>query len=108
MASLAGRMKAIDAKIFAAIGETLRVGSERIPGIFNNRYHEIQLPDDTIVGLNITFDCQYSPVIEQLVDGDTVEVLGDRDVSLGIFRFVRRIPPKGDESGKVILELGSV
>jgi hypothetical protein len=107
MPSLAGSMRSIDAKIFARIGEVLLIGSTRVPGIFSNKYHEIQLPSDTIVGLDVSFDCQYTYLIGQLKENDEVKVFADKTL-LGTFRFIRRIPSKGDETGKVILELGSV
>lgn len=82
------------------------IGSVPVKGVFTNRYREIELADTTIVGLQKSFDCQYSETIAGLVEGDDIEILGN-GVSLGTHRFMRRLPPQGDESGKVILELGT-
>lgn len=107
MASLAKRMRNIDEKIFAKIGEAILIGTDPVPGIFSSKYKEHEFADGLVVGLHISFATQYSPEIGNLTEGDEIEVVADGE-PVGVYRFVRRIPMQGDESGKVVLELGSV
>lgn len=102
MASLAGQMPDIDAEIFAAIGETLAIGTNDHKGIFYNQHRVIELRDGSIAALDISFDCQITDAIKSLAENEQVTVEGHG------FRFIRRLPDQGDESGKVTLELGKV
>src|SRR5688572_19821500 len=113
MPSLAALQREIDGSIFSEIGEVLRFGSLEAPGIFRNAYREIEYPTGTVVGLAISFDCTWAAWMATLEpDVDEVSIVGldddEAEVDLGTFRFIRRIPPEGDESGLVILELGTV
>jgi hypothetical protein len=102
-------MRDVDAEIFADIGEIAFIGSERVPGIFTNKHREIAHSDGSFVGVDISFDCQHSSVIEALTPGDPVRIVGLDDEGdeheLGTYRFHRRLQRKGDESGLVILDL---
>lgn len=112
MPSLAALQREVDASIFSEIGEILRFGSLEAPGIFHKSYREIEYPSGYIVGLALSFDCTWADWMLTLVEGDTVSAHGlneaGAEVDLGEFRFIRRVPPYGDESGLVILELGSL
>lgn len=109
MGSLAKGQRALDAEIFEDIGEILRVGDVEIPGIFVKRPREIAISDDgSFVGVELSFDCQVSDAVGSLERGDEVSVIArdeEGDEDLGTYRFVRRLPPQGDESGLVVLEL---
>ena len=102
MTSLAGQMPEIDAEIFDAIGETLSIGTDDHKGMFYNRHREVEFADGSFAALDISFDCQITADILALAEGDEVTVEGDE------YRFVRRIPDRGDESGLVTIELGKV
>lgn len=101
MPSLAGQMPEIDASIFDAIGETLSVGTNETNGMFYDRHREIELRDGSMSALDISFDCQIADWILALDEGDMVTVEGNE------YRFLRRLPDGGDESGLVIIELGT-
>lgn len=107
MASLAKHMQSLDNSIFATLGETMLLpnSSDPIKGIFYNRYHEFTLSDNTVVGFEIAFHCQFVNELLELEENDEIEIFAD-DESLGIFFFRRRVPTHGDESGLTILELG--
>jgi len=107
MPSLADAMKAVDAQIFSAIGETMRVGATDVPGIFQRRYHEVVQRDGTIEGMAISFDCQYSPTVAGLIEGNTVTIKKSTTDPGEFYIFIRRIPDKGDETGRVVVELGT-
>lgn len=83
-------------------GETLVSGTNEIVGAFNKGHREIEMRDGSIAALDISFDCQIADWIAALGEGDPVTVEGTS------YRFVRRIPDGGDETGLVIIELGSV
>lgn len=102
MTSLAGRMAGIDAKLFDKLGETAVIEGEEVKGVFHKGYREIQTRDGIVVGLDLSFDCQYQSFMNNLTTASTLTVEGDT------YRFLRQIPEGGDESGLVILELGSV
>lgn len=109
MASLAGSMPVIDALIFGAIGETAIFGGNEAAGIFSNKYREIEYPNGTIVGLDISFDCQWQAFMGSLAEGDAVTITyPGTDRASESYRFLRRLPATGDESGLTIMELGSV
>lgn len=112
MPSLAVIQREVDASIFEDSGEILRFGSNEAPGILNKSYREIEYPSGFVVGLAISFDCTWADWMATLTEGDEVSAHGlneaGSEVDLGSFRFVRRIPPGGDESGLVILELGTI
>lgn len=99
--SLADRMPEIDAAIFAAIGEVAVIAGQNVPGIFNDRYREIPLPDGSVQGVHRTFDTQMSTVVGGLEENGPVQI-GART-----FRLLQRIPDQGDESGRVTLVLGT-
>lgn len=101
MASLAGRMPEFREVVFGILGETAVIAGNEVKGKFYNRYREIDYQNGTIVGLDISFDCQWRAFMATLNEGDALTVEG------ASYRFLRRIPDAGDESGKVTLELGS-
>lgn len=103
MPSLADAMKGIDAQIYDRIGEKMLVGAVEVPGIFMKRYHEVTLRDGTVEGVAISFDCQYSETVASLEEGDSVTVMPSAET----FVFIRRIPNRGDETGRTIVELGT-
>lgn len=102
MASLAGRMAEYREVIFGILGETLVIGSTERKGKFFKRHREIVLRDGSIAALDISMDCQADAEILALEENDEVTIEGDA------YRFIRRLPDQGDESGKVILELGRI
>jgi hypothetical protein len=105
--SLAGQMPDIDDTIFDEIGETLVSGTNEAKGIFQNKYREVEYPNGTIVGLDISFDCQWQSWMDSLSEGDAVTIeFTDTDKADESYVFRRRLPRTGDESGLVILELG--
>lgn len=95
----AERMSEIDAVIFDVIGDTATIGTSTVKGVFSKQYREIEAGEAGLVGLNLSFDCQYDNV-STLEVGDTVAI---DNVD---YRFIRFIPDGGDETGKVTLELG--
>lgn len=106
---LASDMRDHDAVIFDAIGEVLRAGSTDVPGIFFKGFREISFQEAGVVGLGLSFDCTISDAVRALVENQVIEILhSDTGESLGHFRFLRRLPDAGDESGLVTLELGSL
>jgi len=109
MASLAGRMSEFREVIFGISGEAAVMGSNEVLGKFFKRYREIAYPNGTVVGLDISFDCQWQSFMSALAEGDTITIkYRDTDKEDETYRFLRRIPPEGDQSGKVTLELGTV
>jgi hypothetical protein len=102
MASLAGRMSEFREVIFGILGETLINGSHEHKGRFFNRYREIEFADGSFAALEISFECQKSDDLLALTENEQVTVEGNT------YRFIRRLPDQGDESGKLIIELGTV
>ncbi|MCK9468485.1 MAG: hypothetical protein M0Q49_03615 [Porticoccaceae bacterium] len=100
---MAKLMQQLDAEIFDEIGEELLLGTTRVPGIFRDRYHEVELIEGGIVGFERSFACQITADIAALQPQAVITV-----VDHGRFRFVRRVPETGDETGHVILELGAL
>jgi hypothetical protein len=102
-------MPEIDESIFDEIGETLVSGANEAKGIFQNKYREIEYPNGTIVGLTISFDCQWQNWMAALAEGDsvTIQYTGTEKAD-ETYRFLRRLPVTGDESGLVVMELGTV
>lgn len=102
-----------DAEIFAALGaeglgEVMAIGTDEIPGVFFNRYRELETRDGGFVGLELSFDCQITDPIRNLANGDTVEIRNAQAETGATYRFERRVPDAGDESGLVTVELGRV
>ncbi len=100
-----------DAEVFAALGaeglgEVMAIGSNQIPGVFVNRYRELETRDGGLVGLELSFDCQITDAVRNLADGDEVEIRNAQAETGAAYRFVRRVPDAGDESGLVTVELG--
>lgn len=107
---LAGEMRNHDAVIFGAIGEVLVFGTNQIPGILNDEFRELSFADGGVVGLAISFDCQWHSSLEQLARNDQVQVCDRGDdgtlTVLGEYRFQRIV--NRDESGLTVLELGRI
>lgn len=101
MASLAQAFNEHDALIFEKIGDTLTFGSDSLKGIFYSRYRQIELDDGSVIALDVSFDCQVTghEWVLNLVEDDEVVVAGTT------YRFGRRLPERGDESGLVTLAL---
>lgn len=95
-------MARVDARISDAIGEVAIIGGVSVPGHFTEGYREIELADGSATGVHRTFDCRYTAEVAALGEGDMVEVPDH-----GTFRFLQRIPDRGDQSGWVHLVLGS-
>jgi hypothetical protein len=106
MPSLADQIKDIDASIYDAIGEVMLVGVVSVPGVFHKDYAEKTLADGTVIaGLAIYFHCQLNDTVAALNEGDAVTVqVGSTSTA---YRFLRRYPNDGDETGRVTLELGT-
>lgn len=109
MGSLADFQREVDAEIFAEIGEVLIRGSIETPGIFFSQYREISLGGEEYAALDISFDCQLDDSIAGLAVEDPVQIVGRDDLGnerdLGTYRFMRRLPNAGTESGLVHVEL---
>ena len=96
---LASRMPSIRERIWSLIGDIAAIGTSDVRGKFYRRYREVALPDGTIAGLDLSFDCNISADIMALEENEQIVVYGVT------YRFQRRVPPGGDESGLVTLEL---
>ena len=97
--SLAGKMPEIRSLVFGIIGDVATIGTTEVKGKFFRRYREVALPDGQIAGLDLSFDCNVSATVLALQEDDEVEIDGTA------YRFCRHVPPGGDESGLVVLEL---
>jgi hypothetical protein len=101
MASLAGRMSEFREVIFGILGETAVIADVEHKGRFFNRYRIIELRDGSIAALDISFDCQVTAQVLALTEGDNVTI------DATDYRFIKRLPDRGDESGKCTIELGT-
>lgn len=109
MGSLADLQREIDAEIFEEIGEVMISGSIETRGVFFNRPRSVGNSEGEFVGLELSFDCQLSDHVGELVRGDLVQIVARDDAGLerdlGTYAFQRRVPDAGDESGLVHIEL---
>lgn len=96
---LADEMPDIRTEVFGLIGDVMSIGTSDVTGKFFRRYREVALPNGQIAGLDLSFDCNVSDEVLALVEDDEVEIDGTT------YRFCRHVPPGGDESGLVVLEL---
>jgi len=96
---LANDMPVIRDRVWQLIGDLAIIGTSDVRGKFFRRYREILLQDGSIAGLDLSFDCNVSGDILALVENDEIILQGTT------YRFLRRVPPNGDESGLVTLEL---
>lgn len=105
MAGVRDLMARVDARIYKSkiVRALMLIGTESIEGAFFKDYRDYPLPDGGVAGLAISFECRYSASIGQLERNDLVSI-----DDYGEFRFLRELIPRGDESGKTIIELGSV
>lgn len=106
-------MSAHDAAIFEALGneglgEVLVIDTQEVPGVFYNRYRELETRDGGLVGLELSFDCQITDAIRGLARNDEVTIRNALADSGTAYRFERRVPDAGDESGLVTVELGRI
>lgn len=99
--SLADSMPEIDALIFAHVGDTAEIGTETVAGVFYRRYRQIESPDGSVMGLDLSFDCQVNASVLALTEGDTITIKNEE------YQFTRRLPERGDESGLVTLQLAT-
>jgi hypothetical protein len=103
MAGVRDRMRRVDARIYRCpiVRAVATFGTSEIPGAFFDKPREVPMPGGAVMGVGVSFECQYDDDIAQLANGDpfTVE-------DYGTFRFLRELQPGGDESGKTIIELG--
>jgi len=97
--SIADKMPEIRELVFGTICDRAVVAGFEIKGKFYKRYREVVLPNGSIAGLDLSFDCQVSETILELEEDDEVEVQGTA------YKFRRHLPEGGDESGLVTLEL---
>lgn len=90
------------------------VGSLRIACKFYGRHREVPTADgafvDTSLSLDLQLDAENSVAINALAEGDELQVVAvDDDTleerALGTFKFFRRLPLAGTESGLIVLEL---
>lgn len=110
MPSLADLQRQLDAEIFDAIGELLVLpGGARVGGVFFNRPREVAITEIELLGIDLSFDCQINAGVAALERGQAVSVIGVDETgaerALGSYRFARRVPETGTESGLVTLEL---
>lgn len=96
---LADEMPAIREDVWALIGDMAAIGTSDVRGKFFKRYREVQLPDGNVAGLDLSFDCNVNADILALQENDEIVIQGTT------YRFLRRVPSGGDESGLVTLEL---
>jgi hypothetical protein len=75
--------------------------ADPVRGTFTAKPHEVEFSDGSFISLDIGFRCQITNAIRALAENDEVKILGTR------YRLIRRIPDEGDESGHVILSLGT-
>lgn len=97
-------MARIDRRIFKSqiVRALANFGSTHdIQGAFFQQPREINMPGGAIMGIGISFECQWVEAIEQLALNDAFEVEG-----YGTYRFLRELIPGGDESGLTVIELG--
>jgi len=95
-----------NAAIFAVLGELALIDGVVHQGVFNNRPRQIEFDDGSIMAVDITFDCSYTEQVRRLKEGDPVIVKYESTDEGERYCFRRRIPSEGDETGKVVLELG--
>lgn len=101
-------MAAADAAIYAAIGDVAVIDGQQVPGVFTDRTEDLPVSDGAVIEIRqLSFGCRYSTLIAGLQSEDEVEVIVD-GTSRGMFRMLRRIPAEGDDSGHVVLELGTL
>ena len=101
-------MAQADAAIYAAIGDVAVIAGESVPGVFTDRSEDVQIGEGAVVEIRqLTFGCRYSSLIAGLQAEDPLEIMVD-GTSRGLFRLLRRVPPEGDDSGHVVLELGTL
>lgn len=103
--SAADLMKRMDARIFRsrAGGDVAVINGVDVQGAFFKKARDVSLASGEVIGLAISFDCHYDPVIAELAINDVIEI-----TEQGTFRFLRELVPGGDESGLTILELGTI
>lgn len=99
MPSLAAKMPKVDAFIFDTMGETMFVGTVPVKGIFYKQFQQVDFGNGTIAGFEISFHCRYADV-SSLVEGDSVVIENET------YLFRRHVPKAGDETGRVICDLG--
>ena len=106
MPSLADAMRSINVEIFDAIGEVAIIGPYEYPGIFNRQYREVAMAGGMVEGMQMSFDTQFTDHLGTLAEGASLVI---RSALAGdeTFIFIRRVPNRGDETGKVSLEIGT-
>lgn len=95
----------MDARLYKsriAAPATIPGEASPIRGSFHSKPREVEMPDGSFIALDLSFQCQITNAIRVLTEDDQLAIEGT------LYRFVRRIPDQGDESGNVILELGTV
>lgn len=103
--SAADLMKRMDARIFRsrAGGDVAVINGKKINGAFFGKPRELFRANGEMLALALSFDCHYVPTIGELAPNDVIEIKG-----YGNYRFLREFVPGGDESGKTIIELGTI
>lgn len=96
---LANDMPAIRERVWELIGDLAEIGTSFVRGKFFKRYREVMLADGSISGLDLSFDCNVTQDILLLEENEEIVIQSV------VYRFLRRVPPSGDESGLVTLEL---
>lgn len=97
-------MERVDARLDASpISDDLILPSgDIIRGRFFLGHREIELRDGSIAALEISFSGPATSEVLRLVENELVRYRGVA------YRFVRRLPNRGDETGRVVLELGTL
>lgn len=103
MAGVRDRMRRIDARIYRSwiVKAVATIGTAEISGAFFSKAREITMPGGNVMGIGISFECQYDAAIGQLELNELISI-----DDYGSFRFLRELIPGGDESGKTVIELG--
>jgi hypothetical protein len=98
-------MARVDARIYASqiVRAVMIFGTSELPGAFFRKPREVALAGGQVMGVGISFECQWTNEIGNLTREDHVTVENE-----GTFRFLRELEPWGDESGKTVIELGEV
>lgn len=85
------------------VREVITAAGVDIEGAFEREAIDVNLGDGAISSIALTFACPWRDELAGLSEQDIVSI-----ADIGQFRFVRAIPPGGDESGWVTLQLGEL
>lgn len=98
-------MKRMDARIYRSkvVRAIANFGVvDGVEGAFFSKPREVPLPGGSVMGIGISFECQYREEFASLAAESLVEIEEVR------YRFLRELQPGGDESGHTIILLGEL